>query len=139
MFFKITASLLLLLNGVGAIYGGWSLITHPDGSSLGIPMYHLRHTPFDDFLIPGIILLVANGLFSFFVLATLLFNFKKYALLIIAQGAILTGWIIIQCIMLHAVGVLHVIYGLAGLLLTGCGWKLKKMKSNETEKQKIVL
>lgn len=122
--FKILASLLLLFNGIGAIYGGWHLITHPDGSSLGMPMHHLRHTPFDNFLVPGIILFVANGLFNLFGFAALLFNFKKFPLLIITQGAILTGWIVIQCIMLRAVGTLHIIYGLIGLLLMACGWKL---------------
>lgn len=136
---KILASLLLLFNGIGAIYGGWHLTTHPDGSSLAIPMHFLRHTPFDDFFVPGIILFVANGLFSLFGFAALFFNFKNYPLLVIAQGVILSGWIIIQCIMLRAVGSLHIIYGLIGLLLIACGWSLTKMKSSEVEKQKAIL
>ncbi len=29
----VVSILLLLLNGIGALYGGYHLITHPDGSS----------------------------------------------------------------------------------------------------------
>src|SRR6266498_5301596 len=102
-FLKIFASLLLFVNGIGAIYGGWNLITHPDGSSIELSLQFLKHTPFNDYFTPGIILFIANGLFSLFVLATIIFHFKNYAGYIIAQGVILTGWIIIQIIMIREI------------------------------------
>jgi hypothetical protein len=40
---------------------------HPDGSSIEMSLDWLQHTPFQDYLIPGIILFIANGLFSIFV------------------------------------------------------------------------
>ena len=66
------ASVLLLFNGVGALFGGWSLIVHPDGSGLQLSMDWLRHTPFPDYLIPGVILFIANGLFSVYVFMSIL-------------------------------------------------------------------
>lgn len=83
---KIFVSLLLLFNGIGAVYGGWNLMTHPDGSSLQMSVAYLEHSPFNDYFIPGIILFIANGLCSFIVLATILFNLKDYPWFIIAQG-----------------------------------------------------
>jgi len=91
MLFKILASLLLLFNGIGAIYGGWNLITHPDGSSFQMSLEYLKYSPFDDYLISGIILFIANGVFSFFVVSVIVFKIKNYAWLIIIQGVILAG------------------------------------------------
>lgn len=52
---------ILLFLSLGALYGGGSLILYPDGSRLGMQPW-LHKIPFPDFLIPGIILLLFNGL-----------------------------------------------------------------------------
>ena len=130
-FLKNIASVLLFLNGVGALYGGLNLIAHPDGSSLQMPLYYLDHPPFRDFLAPGIILLITNGLFSLFVLAVLFFDGEKYPWLVVAQGTILTGWIVIQCLMLQVINSLQVMYGSIGLLLIACGTTILLGNSGE--------
>lgn len=38
IFLKSAAVLLLLFNGTGALFGGWQLIAHPDGSSLQLTL-----------------------------------------------------------------------------------------------------
>lgn len=114
---KTIASLLLLFNGIGAIYGGWNLMLHPDGSSLGITTEWLQHSPFDNFLIPGIVLFVVNGLLSLFVLMAVILNYRFSANLILAQGILLSGWILIQIMMLRIVNFLHVTLGSVGILL----------------------
>jgi hypothetical protein len=49
---------LLAFLGIGAIGGGGALIISPSGKLLGgIPLSLLKNSPFNDFLIPGIILL----------------------------------------------------------------------------------
>jgi membrane protein YdbS with pleckstrin-like domain len=93
----------------------------PDGSSFGMPLSMLRHTPFTDFLLPGIILFVANGLCSLAVLAALLFKHKYYPWLVIAQGAVLMGWIVIQVGMIPGVHFLHWLFGGIGFVLVVCG------------------
>lgn len=55
--------LLHILLGIGAIVGGGALILSPDGSLTGIPLYFLDNSPFSDFLIPGLILFIFNGLY----------------------------------------------------------------------------
>lgn len=121
-FFKTVSSVLLLFNGIGALYGGWNLMLHPDGSSIQLSQDWLQHTPFNDYFIPGIILFVANGLFSFFALASILFNFSNPPFIVMAQGCILLGWIVIQILMIQTVYFLHIIMGGTGLLLILFGW-----------------
>jgi hypothetical protein len=125
---KIFASFLLLVNGVGALYGNYHLIFFPDGSSLGMTTALLEHSPFTDFFIPGIILLVSNGIISFVALYALIRNVKTYPLLLASEGAILFGWIVIQIMMLRQVAALHIIYWLIGLLLIVSGLLLKRAR-----------
>ena len=118
---KILAAFLLLFNGIGAIYGGRNLIMHPDGSSLEITTEWLKYSPFDNFLLPGIILFVVNGLFSLFVLIAVITNSQFRGKLIFAEGILLCGWILIQMIMLREVNFLHITLGSVGILLVIIG------------------
>ena len=59
---KIALIILLFLLGIGAIYGGSFLIISPSGELLGLPISMLEPSPFDSFLIPGIILFIILGL-----------------------------------------------------------------------------
>lgn len=129
IFLKIFTVLLLLLNGIGAVYGGGNLILHPDGSSIQLSLQWLKHTPFDNYTIPGIILFIANGLCSFIVLTALVLKRKNYPLLVIAQGIILTGWIIIQILLIQTVYFLHIILGAVGIALIVSGWILKHLNN----------
>ena len=124
-FLTITASLLLIFNGIGALYGGWNLISHPDGSSMQMSLDFLKHSPFHNYLIPGIILFVTNGLFSFAVLTVLISRNLYASWLVLAQGAILTGWIFIQVLLVQTIHPLHIIMGSVGIALIVVGWFLK--------------
>lgn len=55
----------LVFLGGGAIYGGVSFILDPTGGILGIPLEWIQYSPFGDFLVPGIFLLVVLGIGSF--------------------------------------------------------------------------
>jgi magnesium-transporting ATPase (P-type) len=54
---------LLLFLGVSAVGGGSFLIISPSGKLIGgLPVSILEHSPFSNFLIPGIVLLLILGL-----------------------------------------------------------------------------
>ena len=54
---------LLLFLGLSAIGGGFLLIISPSGKMIGgLPLSILEHSPFPDFLIPGIILFLFLGI-----------------------------------------------------------------------------
>jgi len=67
---KITRNILIFLLfflAIGAIGGGGVLIVSPSGEMIGLPIAILKSSPFNSFLIPGIILLVVLGLLPFVV------------------------------------------------------------------------
>lgn len=49
--------------GLGALFGGGSLMLAPDGSLLGMPLSVMQGAPFADFFIPGLILFTLVGIF----------------------------------------------------------------------------
>jgi hypothetical protein len=121
---KTLTVVLLLINILGAIYGSYNLIIYPDGSSLQLPLDWLQYSPFNDYLIPGIILISVNGLFGIFVFGTILFQHRLYPWFVVAQGLILSGWIVIQMIMLRSMAGIQVLFGSIGLMLILLGWAL---------------
>ena len=125
------AVILLLFNGVGALYGGWQLVTDPTGGSMQMPLTYLQHSPFTNYLIPGIVLLLANGVGSFVVLGLIMFTNRCYSLAIVAEGFILGGWITIQMLMLRTANPLQLFYFATALLLVVTGtalWRVKQVK-----------
>ena len=133
-FIKIIVILLLLFNGIGAFYGGLSLITDPTGGKLQLPLSYLEHTPFRNYLVPGIVLLCVNGVFSFFTLSTIILKNKSAFLYVIAQGLLLSGWIIVQIILLQMFyAPLHGTFLAIGILLTICGLVIKTNKINTSD------
>ncbi|MBX2962216.1 MAG: hypothetical protein KF687_06865 [Cyclobacteriaceae bacterium] len=123
---RILIVLLLLFNGVSACFGGYMLISKPDGSGLDMPLSFLEHSPFSNYLIPGIVLLVMNGVLSLIVAVLVIIRSVHADRYTILQGAILTGWIVIQMIMLQTVNYLHIMFGSVGVLLMVSGVLMSK-------------
>jgi hypothetical protein len=95
-----------------------------------MPLDFLKHSPFPDFLIPGIILFIFNGVFSFIIAVLTILKVKKYPWLIILEGCILTTWLTIQIIFVKMFyPPLHVPYYLTGIFLIVTGSLLVKRKS----------
>ena len=101
--------------GVGAVFGGLAAITNPKGP-LGIPIETLKNSPFNDFLIPGIILFTLIGLGNIF--SALMFRFKPrfqgYISSVFSWALVI--WIVVQCIMLNSIAALHIIFFIIGLI-----------------------
>jgi hypothetical protein len=127
------AIFLLLFNGLNAIVAGWLLMTDPTGNVLRMSPDLLEHSPFKNFFIPGIILFVANGVVSLMIALAAARRWKYFQQLISIQGSILTGWIIIQAMMLQTVNFLHLLFGAIGILLCVFGIVLK----SATEKDQM--
>lgn len=119
---KIIALALLLINGATATYGGISLMAYPDGSGLGLPLYLLGSTLFSSYFIPGLLLLLTNGLPSLYIGWLLISSKSNSYWLIKVQGLLLVSYIGIQVIMIDVVLPLHFICGGAGLLMIILGY-----------------
>jgi hypothetical protein len=137
---KVFVIFLLLLNGTGAIFGGAQLMVHPDGSTMDLPLSLLTNSPFHNYFIPGMVLFFANGLFSFFVISAIIMELKNCMRYIIAQGIILTIWILAQVFLIRMVTPLHILLGSTGVLLVLCGvllTMLGRVEANNEEQLSI--
>jgi hypothetical protein len=67
-------SVLLVLLGLGAASGGFSLVVDPTGARMQWSLALLEHSPFHDYLIPGLILGIVFGIGSFVALLTVWFR-----------------------------------------------------------------
>ena len=115
---------LLAFLGLGAIVGGGVFIISPGGKLMGMPLSILNDSPFDNFLIPGIILFSVLGIAPILLIIALMkkqdskladrINFFKdmhwswsFSIYI---AFILIFWIQIQMVFLSAVHWLHTFY-----------------------------
>ena len=120
-----TVVALLVLTGIqalGAMGGGAGLVRDPT-NNIGMPLSLLEGTPFKDYLIPGLILLIVVGLFALLVLVGLLLRRTPAWWLSLASGGGLLIWVIVEVILLGylpGAGIgLQIAFGLVGATIVG--------------------
>jgi hypothetical protein len=101
--------------GIGAMGGGLMAILNPQGPG-GMPTDALNNSPFQNYLIPGIILFTIIGLGNVLSSTTMVFKSKYQGYISSIFSWALVIWIIVQCIMLRMVAVLHIIFFILGLV-----------------------
>lgn len=110
--------------GIGAIAGGIMLIIDPTGDAIGLPNTLLEHSPFANFLIPGILLMLVLGVLPMIIGISLIrhihsalceklnlfpdrywgWTFSLYT------GFALLIWIMAQVYWIQAASLIHLIY-----------------------------
>ncbi|WP_285057620.1 hypothetical protein [Pedobacter ginsengisoli] len=128
-FLKSILIFLLLLNGISAVMGGWSLVLHPDGSVLGLSASLLANSPFGDYRIPGIVLFCLIGILSLLTAAFIRIGHKKSSWLLLSEGMILISWLLVQLIFVPPVYFLHIPIALMASFFIYEGFYLIKIKS----------
>ncbi len=104
----------------------------PGGKSLMMSPSILVHSPFSDFFYPGISLFTTNGVSSAIVSVFVFLRVRNYPLLIMYQGAVLSGWIGVQMTMVRPFHVFQFVYGFLGILLIVLGMVLLRMNKNDS-------
>jgi hypothetical protein len=122
---KTILFILICLTGLTATISGLLLISKPGGEILGLSLSLLEQTPFKDFLIPGIILSVlVGGINLFAVFYNIQRNANRYNWAI-AGGVMITGWIIIQMLLIQTANWLHFLYLGMGVFIILLAFQLK--------------
>ena len=79
-----------------ALVGGAALIVAPSGRTVGASTAPLDRLPVDDFLLPGVALLVAFGVAPAVVAAGLYLRRRRAPAAATAVGVALLGWLLIE-------------------------------------------
>ncbi len=82
--------------GIGGVAGGFGLVTEPSGANLGFQMDLLNKSPFSDYLIPGLILLVVIGFGSLAGGVLSILRYRYAGEIAAVSGAFLVIWITAQ-------------------------------------------
>jgi len=115
--FAWIAIALELFTAAGAIPVGSMLIADPTGAGVGFPAGWVEATPFGSYLVPGVYLLLMNGL-GMLVLAGL--TIARHWTAPWLTGVLGTGlaiWIGVQLLVMPEVSFLQAIFGVIGLVL----------------------
>lgn len=119
--FFISLIVIEFFNGLSGLAGGFGLISDPSAASLGMEQAWLEGTPFNNFLIPGIILFVFNGMGN--ILAAFL-SIRKHSYFPFAAVFFGTGmmiWIVSQVAFIGYKNFLQPLYFSTGLIQTLLG------------------
>ncbi len=123
---------LLLFQGVGAMGGGLTLVLSPSGEWMGMPASYLVHTPFNSFLIPGLILCFLLGILPLSLVYALVrrpgwrwanalnvFSDKHWAwTYTLYTGIMVILWIDVQVFFIGYVHLLQTIIAFVGVFIT---------------------
>ncbi|MFI5227084.1 MAG: hypothetical protein ACHQ3P_10465 [Candidatus Limnocylindrales bacterium] len=122
---KIAIASLIVL-GIGALAGGIALVARPDGSIMHFDVALLGGSPFDDFLVPGLILGGLFGVGSLVVAALGIRRSRLAPFLAFAIGCGQMVWILVELAIIRELSFLHpLMFGL-GLVIAAAavswGW-----------------
>ncbi len=125
--------ILVVFQAMSGIIGGIGLVFDPSGSAVGIPLEFLASSPFSNYLIPGLILLIVLGVFPL-VVGVGLFRHRSWSLsgsLIVGVGLVI--WIGVEILMIgyHGRPPLQLVYGILGLVILIVAAREVRAASNE--------
>lgn len=119
-----------IFNGLSAAAGG-GLMDDPTGQSLQMDASMLASSPFHNFLIPGIVLFVVNGIGNVTGAVLTMTKYKFAAHVAVFFGLILMGWIVAQVVWVGYASFLQPLYFATGLVQSLAGYiyirQLKKL------------
>lgn len=112
-----------LFMGISAIVGGIGLMIN----RLGMPQSALDHTPFEQFTIPGIILMTVGGVLV--AAGWMVWIRHSFALLAsFAAGVVLLGWIVVESVMVRDGRPLQGTVLLFALLIISLSWSQARVQ-----------
>ncbi|HVB10984.1 MAG TPA: hypothetical protein VNM16_11545 [Bacillota bacterium] len=131
----ITAAILEIFLGIGALAGGLGLILAPDGSGFGFSTALLAGSPFTSFLVPGIILFTVLGIGPLVAAVLTLRRSPAAPTLALVVGILLVGWIVVEMvIMAHLGGVLWAFYLLLGVAIAAQSQVISRCSQRPTKR-----
>ena len=113
---RLSLITLQVFNGLSALAGGYGLIGDPSGEALQMDSSLLTSSPFENFLIPGIVLFVVNGLGNAVGAMLSILKTKHAPSVALLFGLILMAWIISQVFWIGYTSFLQFLYFSTGAM-----------------------
>lgn len=132
---RVTSIVLLFIVAINALIAGYLFMSDPSGKDLGVSLDMLRFTSFKNFFIPGLVLFTVNGVFAVFTALAVIKNWLLYPFWIFCQGLLLSGWILIQVLMIREFNVLHISLGTIGIFFIVMGFVFLKKPVDLLDKE----
>jgi hypothetical protein len=129
---RIVAIVTLIFLGLSGVIGAIPLIVNPGDEPWSMPQSLLQYSPFRSYLVPGIILLIANGLFNVWALWLTVSRRPGYGWWVIVQGVVLLGWLIVEVAMLRLMVWPHCLYGAVAMVLVISGIAIVRTNSSDS-------
>lgn len=118
---------LLIVTAIAAFIGGYLFMNDPSGRSVQLNyLYDLDGTPFKDFSLPGLLLIIIIGLGCVIAATATLLRNKRYPVFIIIEGALLLIWVLADAFVFKQITVLQTIFGLDAVALILFGNLIRK-------------
>jgi hypothetical protein len=124
------AIIALIFLGLSGVIGAIPLIVNPTGEPWNMPQSLLQYSPFRSYLVPGIILLIANGLLSLWVFGLTVDKHPGFGWWVILQGVVLLGWLAVEVAMLRLMVWPHYLYGTVAIALVISGIAIVRTHRN---------
>lgn len=113
---RVVAGVLQVFVGLCGVGGGLALVAAPDGALLGLSTAGLSALPVDDFVVPGVLLLLLVGVGSLVAATATFRGWPRSGELAIAGGLILLAWVCGQVVLLGSSSGLATSFFALGLL-----------------------
>ncbi len=107
---------LALFTAAGAIPVGLQLVTDTTGASIGFPAGWIEATPFGSYLIPGLYLLLVNGVGMLMLAGLIVVRHWTAPWLTGVLGSGLVIWILVQLVVMPEFSFLQAIFGAIGIV-----------------------
>ncbi len=103
---------------ISSVVGAVPMILDPDGTPWQMPQSLLDPSPFNSYLIPGIMLFIVNGVLSLAALIGVVRKDPGHGGWVVLQGAVLAAWVLVEVAMIRHIWAVHCLYlGLAAVLI----------------------
>lgn len=129
---------LALFSAMSCLTGGVALVISRRGTELLPPLEMLRFTPFRDYLIPGLILMLVVGGTQLVAVVAILRRHKAADLACVLAGAALSGWVIAEAAMLRVLTRMQAFFLIVGIA-TLCLGALRGWRSREPNARWLLL
>ncbi|MBK7123911.1 MAG: hypothetical protein IPH68_14640 [Chitinophagaceae bacterium] len=122
---KTLLFILVAFVALTSFISGLIMMSDPEGVILNMSVSLLEGTPFRDFLIPGIILATVVGGVNLLAVAYNLNRHRSRYNWALAGGLLITGWIVVQMLLIQMANWLHFLYLGIGVLIILTAYQLK--------------